>query len=1381
MTPRKNTYRSLGIERFESREMNSATPWEPPVIPIADFLAMQDDTRAAFVQTFQTGVNSLQQSLEAEGQILEQDETNLTGAQQTSSLLQGMPGATQEQRDAAIAAIDAAFALYGKDIQLYGSLATTLGQAETELATLTQAQETKTEQQVQQTTDAVVALIKQGQDTLAAQEQNAWQAALRQKTASLQKQEEQLVSQIAALEAQHPFANPAMVTPTLNAKTVSSDPKHITFTGQNMPAGVTVSASYGKTKWSQAFAEGSSAIAMPISALGHNGQGSLEVQFFVTSATGQTLDTYTFYISGDHTIGDPRNYNDSFSSLAHSVADPAQPGRQQAMTSANFQLSQTIVQMGDVQNGILADLAPNDPRVAQMFLGLQQVVIMQDRGMTGTPPPVLIQDYAALPAGQKLAGTVDQLSSPDQLTMARSRANALDLVDPASQTIYSEVALAGKNVKDLAWSADGKTLAYVADTGKAGAVEAGICNLTTQTVQRFALSGNDTATSVTIGVNGEVIVGLGSGSVRLIAGRNGTMTLISDSISIPGVMHLSVQPNGIVRAFTASQAVDLLIDGSRGTAAHAADSTSSLSAYAGQFARFSYQPLAAVNTTGLGQAQMGEAVQHALAGKLYTYDDTMRFAQILAPDLVGSTPQETLAKEQAWAKAHGVSVDIAEGERMKVLTKVQAGIDQYNALVTKAYTDSFWIVHDLLTATDKTSANQRMTDIMYGAAGGQILSSIWTPQLPTMKTVFYDVYNTQFDKIYNAALGVNQIQTSYWISTLTMNTGSGGVTGVTQRQISTHEAEKINYYSGIAISNGDTRIGGTNYTVSELQQYSSATPSSYVATASRPNPADIASGNLTKEDAVSLLSTNALFSMLNPSDPVQKSVIDGLSNDSRALYAMNDPQALQELVSEHVAAVLGGSSSVAQARLTVNQMDTGKLLTEELGWYKNGTNVPKAPEFIARDDTWAGRIFLGLLQQLQAPTVHSRVEISAMAEKVLGISADSIMALPFSDVNAFSRGLKRLFSDAGYGDLFASTGQAFQQIGTMTASTDKNFYNSNESIGVHWDLPATIDPAHVLHVNIYVLDGATGEQIDIPAVSADISGRSLSASIPVSAFQGHQLMSYSLRVVVWMDTKQPGVTQNDHLSTLTPQFLMQTVEQSNTNDPTGGLIDFVSAQSLAGNTQILNYIAQNFTTLFDLKPTANGWIGDAHGTGIMQCKEWIDDVIIKNAFGFDANGNRNVDLPGNVTDKAGHDSSGQWEEKNLSSNISIIGHIQSGSASADLQQIKPGDILQTYNGSIEHTAIVTKITSTGMWLLDTNFGNNREILPGTVGHELDGNLDANGVFHYLTPAEIANGVVAHYHMQEDDTIRLHFMPFTSSNGQQSFDDIIAGTIYRINQ
>lgn len=162
------------------------------------------------------------------------------------------------------------------------------------------------------------------------------------------------------------------------------------------------------------------------------------------------------------------------------------------------------------------------------------------------------------------------------------------------------------------------------------------------------------------------------------------------------------------------------------------------------------------------------------------------------------------------------------------------------------------------------------------------------------------------------------------------------------------------------------------------------------------------------------------------------------------------------------------------------------------------------------------------------------------------------------------------------------------------------------------------------------------------------------------------------------------------------------------------------------NKQIVNYFSNNI--LPTLKYDGVRLIGPKHGTAPLQCKPWLDDVVIIGATG--------VNVPATLSNHY------EWGQQNDVKEVAQIEGETTFKSMIQNHEVAPGDIIQihyvTKDLDTPHTMALWKVDTDGIWVFDTNFG------PKTESGQLD------------------------------NTIRLRKMQFSTLNERAKF-----ATIYRV--
>ncbi|MEK7137237.1 MAG: hypothetical protein AAB853_03045, partial [Patescibacteria group bacterium] len=211
-----------------------------------------------------------------------------------------------------------------------------------------------------------------------------------------------------------------------------------------------------------------------------------------------------------------------------------------------------------------------------------------------------------------------------------------------------------------------------------------------------------------------------------------------------------------------------------------------------------------------------------------------------------------------------------------------------------------------------------------------------------------------------------------------------------------------------------------------------------------------------------------------------------------------------------------------------------------------------------------------------------------------------------------------------------------------------------------------------------------------------------------------------------------------------------------------------------GNKAIIDYIIDNAES-FNLQLTNGIWQGDIHGTGLKQCKPWLQEVI------RDSTG---VWLPQN-----NEEDSSRWIEVDKQRNdtleaagVKMLGRIGEGMNFEEAMEaygVEAGDIVQMTGTFGLHTMVITKIDADGVWVLDTNYGSVDEgFKEASTGIDATHMVDPSDPNSYINQQQAEERGIAfsgtHYY-QEDNTIRIHKMNYADTLNTK----VSAATIYRV--
>ena len=218
-----------------------------------------------------------------------------------------------------------------------------------------------------------------------------------------------------------------------------------------------------------------------------------------------------------------------------------------------------------------------------------------------------------------------------------------------------------------------------------------------------------------------------------------------------------------------------------------------------------------------------------------------------------------------------------------------------------------------------------------------------------------------------------------------------------------------------------------------------------------------------------------------------------------------------------VAMINAGVDTGGGSDIDVSALDPTATMDEVLGWYhgtpQNEPSVSIHGTWI-RNDTQAGRIFLGLYQNIWSSSDAEARLRCAKVEKITGIPQQDLWGIARShDANRFAEGLITFFQRAGFGDIFGDTASLppLSEAHPLRVSTDSTLYTSG-SIRVSWDQPLTTNGKKVDHTRVYLVNAVT--KANLMDLSGDIRGQ-LFTDIAISSLGQSFAGPMAVKVVDW--------------------------------------------------------------------------------------------------------------------------------------------------------------------------------------------------------------------------------------------------------------------------
>jgi hypothetical protein len=198
-------------------------------------------------------------------------------------------------------------------------------------------------------------------------------------------------------------------------------------------------------------------------------------------------------------------------------------------------------------------------------------------------------------------------------------------------------------------------------------------------------------------------------------------------------------------------------------------------------------------------------------------------------------------------------------------------------------------------------------------------------------------------------------------------------------------------------------------------------------------------------------------------------------------------QAQQDLVEMGVGEIVALEEGVGGSTPESNLSSSRTLFEEIVAWYD--PNAPLPSGIASRNDTFVGRIFLGMVQQLwSAPDAQAVHEIATKTEAVTDIPTWKIEAAYSLDATTFSANITQLFRDAQYEHLF-DTPRGGTMAMFVNADADYAEYHGGD-VRIRFDIDPAGKALNYVKAS-YIFDGIghavggtrAGTFIDIPVTS----------------------------------------------------------------------------------------------------------------------------------------------------------------------------------------------------------------------------------------------------------------------------------------------------------
>lgn len=426
-------------------------------------------------------------------------------------------------------------------------------------------------------------------------------------------------------------------------------------------------------------------------------------------------------------------------------------------------------------------------------------------------------------------------------------------------------------------------------------------------------------------------------------------------------------------------------------------------------------------------------------------------------------------------------------------------------------------------------------------------------------------------------------------------------------------------------------------------------------------------------------------------------------------------------------------------------------------WFKQTESIPGL-NFSLQMST-AGKVFAGVLQQFAKGA--GEYNIATVVSDFTGIpKAEVIASLPSTqDAAVIANNLKQLFVKHGLGHIFADTLGNPDNMVHHIATSKLNYSLQDSTIRVRFDYFDNSNQAQSVRVyltnsfgnRIHTVNsvaiafktfplGTTSIQTYIDLPMQDVAkyvkeryGSEVNGvfGIEVALFKGDSEIKVNTQSTIPSVGINTGGSLNihsdfdlSHRSATEQQAITIALGLNNINT----LLD--SNGERTSNYFIIKefydrHIGPNAVDPLQYEALSGSefrWRGVTGGTGNLQCKAWLQQDLIKSATGITIGNNTTVENQDATWVDAENDGFYAIE----GGRTEAVGQFQNS-----LQHAKSGDIVQYSSIQTLHTMVISNITSTGIWVFDTNY----------VG---------------------------------GNTVGLHFMSFTDLN-----DKIIKATIYRI--
>jgi|GEM_PF-6710292 len=274
--------------------------------------------------------------------------------------------------------------------------------------------------------------------------------------------------------------------------------------------------------------------------------------------------------------------------------------------------------------------------------------------------------------------------------------------------------------------------------------------------------------------------------------------------------------------------------------------------------------------------------------------------------------------------------------------------------------------------------------------------------------------------------------------------------------------------------------------------------------------------------------------------------------------------------------------SFIDLRLILKKYDDAALLDVTQSWYKRASGTMQYPTYgseSVRDDTVAGRIFNGLMQQAQTKRGVELRLLFCIAERIIGIRPYTLYTLAKNgDLDGFFAALRQQFTDGGHGELFVQQSLCTaQDTRVLSVATDKSAYtDADSSMRIDFDLSGA--DTSFSQWNAYLADTQGNPFPSAPALLEQNVTGSLSATIPLSRIsevlsQSFTQGTFTIRLAVW---QRPTDTQGLPGNRISAPFTVTMHPRSTEGGTEEGTVTLQHLSDDPVENAVLNEMAAHF-------------------------------------------------------------------------------------------------------------------------------------------------------------------------------------------------------------